>query len=181
MTTNTTESSTDAGVETDPGAEQEVTAREPNDGAEEKLVPVSESIRYRRRAQQAEQKLNELQQMLEQTRGDLGEARRSLDEAERRRRIDALLVESDVIDLEAARLLTEATIEQMDDADVAEAIDDLRRHKPYLFRQRESGGAMSPRPRHGDAAGPADDAAAAALASGNRRDLLRYLRLRRGE
>ncbi len=149
------------------------------DGAEEKLVPVGESIRYRRRAQQAEHKLTELQQMLERSQAELGEARRSLEEAERRRGIDQLLVEADAIDLEAARLLTEAAVAQMDDADVAEVVDDLRRHKPYLFRRTDSVGAMSPRPRRDDG-GPADEAAAMALASGNRRDLLRYLRLRRG-
>ncbi len=150
------------------------------DGAEatEKRVPVSESIRYRRRAQQAEQKLAELQSQLAESRDELTEVRQTLDEVERRGRIDALLVESDVIDLEAARLLTEASLTQMDDADVTDVVDDLRRHKPYLFRRRENEGAMSPRPRAAEG-GAADEAAAAAMASGHRRDLLRYLRLRR--
>lgn len=148
---------------------------------DEKLVPVSESIRYRRRAQAAEQKLNELQAQLTEANDELSEVRDQLTNAERRSRIDQLLVASDAIDIEAARLLTEVAIEQMDEADVAEVIDDLRRHKPYLFRQRGSrgNGSLSPRPRPQGIGDSTDEAAAAASATGDRRDLLRYLRLRR--
>ena len=96
---------------------------------------------------------------------------------ERRQRIDQLLIEADAVDLEAARLLTEHAVAQMDDADVAEAVADLRRHKPYLFRRVSEGvGSMSPRIRDG---GAVDEAADAAMRSGDRRDLLRYLRMRR--
>lgn len=150
------------------------------DRPDEKLVPVSESIRYRRRAQSAEQKLAGLEAELHEARGQLDAAREQITLAERRRQIDQGLIEADAIDLEAARLLTEAAIEQMDDAEVSEVIDDLRRHKPYLFRRREGRGhgSLSPRVRQG-AGHAADEAAAAAAASGDRRDLLRYLRIRR--
>ena len=154
----------------------------PDDAAEagsEKLVPVGESIRYRRRAQAAEQKLHALQQHFDELQQDLARTRGDLESVERRQRIDQLLIESEAIDLEAARLLTESALEQMDDADVAEAVEELRSRKPYLFRRRGSalGGGMSPRPRHGN--GQLDDAASCAATSGDRRDLLRYLRLRR--
>lgn len=159
-------------------------ATEPDDGAEgandaaEKMVPVGESIRYRRRAQAAEQKLSAMQGQLDQLQAELTESREALVQAEQRRRIDQLLTEAEAIDLPAARLLTEAAIEQMSDGDVAEAVSDLRRHKPYLFRHRGArGGSLSPRPRHGH--GQVDEAAAEAASSGDRRDLLRYLRLRR--
>ncbi len=143
-----------------------------------KLVPVTESIRYRRRAQQAERKLEELQAQCGRLNTALTETREALDAAERRRQIDELLVEAEAIDLEAARLLTMAALEQMDQGELAEVVDDLRRHKPYLFRRHDaSGGGMSPRPR--PAPSGADAAAEAAAATGDRRDLLRYLRLRR--
>lgn len=150
---------------------------------EPRLVPVTESIRYRRRAQAAEQQLADLRTQFEDARQELDEARRRLDETERRRRIDQLLVESDAIDLDAARLLTEAAVETMDDADVDEAVTELRRTKPYLFAgspgvSGSSGGTMSPRPRSG-MRGDVENAAEAAASSGNRRDLLRYLRMRR--
>ncbi|MBI1373915.1 MAG: hypothetical protein GC159_14425 [Phycisphaera sp.] len=156
------------------------------DGAEagvegsERLVPVSESIRYRRRAQAAEQRLRALQSALDEARASLDETREQLDAAERRRRIDAMLIESEAIDLEAARLLTEAAVAEMDEADVAEAVTELKRRRPYLFRRgaRAGGGTMSPRPRRGGA--DVADAAEAAATTGDRRELLRYLRLRRG-
>jgi len=155
----------------DAGAEQE----------NERLVPVSESIRYRRRAQVAEQRLRELRTEFDSVRESLEETTQQLDAAERRRRIDQMLIESEAIDLEAARLLTEAAIAEMDEADVTEAVSELRRRKPYLFRHggsRGGGGGMSPRPRRGGA--EVDDAAEVAASTGNRRELLRYLRLRRG-
>ncbi|QDU72804.1 hypothetical protein [Mucisphaera calidilacus] len=96
---------------------------------------------------------------------------------ERRAALDALLADSEVVDLEAARLLTEAAVEQMDEADLAMAVEDLRRHRPYLFRCRgvdEGQGVMGEEPEGGPV-----EAARRARASGHRRDLLAYLRLRR--
>lgn len=147
-----------------------------------KLVPVAESIRYRKRAQQAEQRLRELQSQHQQLEGQLELARQTIDAVERRQKIDQMLVESDAVDLEAARLLTELAVEQMDESDVAAAVEELRQRKPYLFRRRHSGGggaSLSPRPRPGNGSGTLDDAAEQASQSGDRRDLLRYLRLRR--
>lgn len=144
-----------------------------------KLVPVTESIRYRRRAQAAEQQLTELRQRYDDLQQSLAEAEFQVALTERRRQIDQMLIESDAIDLEAARLLTEATIEQMDDADVELAVEELRARKPYLFRRSAtcSGGSLSPHPRRNGH--PASEAAEAAAVTGDRRDLLRYLRLRR--
>ena len=112
---------------------------------------------------------------------------------ERRQKIDAQLAEADVSDLEVARLLTEAAVTAMDEPDIALAVTDLRRHKPYLFRDRRavppavgaasggvSGGVMSE--RYSPASDEAEAAAAArAATTGDRRDLLHYLRLRRKE
>lgn len=144
----------------------------------EKLVPVAEAIRYRKRAQQAEQQLEALRGQLDELDTNLKASEETITALERRQRIDALLAEADAVDLDAARLLTEAAVTQMDDADVATAVEDLRRHKPYLFRQtRRSAAAMGP----SDPEDPAvDDAAQCAATTGHRRDLLRYLRLRRG-
>ena len=98
---------------------------------------------------------------------------------ERRQKIDAHLAQSDVVDLEVARLLTEAAVTQMDEPDVALAVKDLRRDKPYLFRDRPSPGAsaMSERFDFDPLHDQADTAARAA--AGDKRALDRYLRLRR--
>lgn len=144
----------------------------------DKLVPVGEAIRYRKRAQTAEQQLGELHDRFAQLQSQLDESQQTITSLERRQKIDALLTDSDAIDLEAARLLTEISVSQMDEPDVSAAVDDLRRQKPYLFRQRRNGhdSAMSPRV---DPPSTQTLAAERAAATGDRRDLLDYLRLRR--
>ncbi len=146
----------------------------------EKLVPVSEAIRYRKRAQTAEQQLEQLNTELGDLRTKLTEADQVITALERRQQVDALLMEADTVDLEAARLLTEQAVLMMDEPDVTMAVKDLKRHKPYLFRRRTEAGssAMAPTietPGHD----PAELAAQDAARTGDRRDLLRYLRVRR--
>ncbi|MFW5682826.1 MAG: hypothetical protein ACOC1G_07460 [Phycisphaeraceae bacterium] len=158
-------------------AESESAVVEPMD---EKLVPVSEAIRYRRRAQQAEQRLRDLEQQLAGLESDLATSRETVDQLERRSRIDALLTEADTVDLDAARLLTEIAVSEMDDPDVKIAVDDLRRHKPYLFTHDASDDASALGPRHDhEDHDPAAFAAEQAVRTGDRRDLLRYLRMKR--
>ncbi len=146
----------------------------------DKLVPVSEAIRYRKRAQAAEQQLEALHGELDTARTRLSEADQTIVGLERQQKVDALLTEADVIDLETARLLTEQAVSTMDEADVELAVKDLRRHKPYLFRRRQSraASAMAPNIDSLDH-NPTEQAAEKATLSGDRRDLLRYLRLRR--
>ena len=146
----------------------------------DRLVPVTEAIRYRKRAQAAEQQLAGLQAQLDQTQQRFEQAEQTINSLERRQRIDALLTEADAIDIEAARLLTEAAVQMMDKPDVAEAVADLRRHKPYLFHPDSSsadGLALAPQIEGLD--DPLAQAAEQAQQSGDRRDLLRYLRFRR--
>lgn len=148
--------------------------------AGDKLVPVSEAIRYRKRAQTAEQQIDQLNERLREVGARLDEAHKTIDGLERRAQVDALLLEADAVDLETTRLLTERAVKEMQEPDVKRAVEDLRRHKPYLFRGRTDHGpsAMSPSVQdHGH--DPAEVAAQDAARSGDRRDLLRYLRLRR--
>jgi chromosome segregation ATPase len=147
---------------------------------QDKLVPVTEAIRYRKRAQAAEQQLGDLQAQLNEAQQRFEQAEQTIDSLERRQRIDALLAEADAIDVDAARLLTEAAVQTMDEPDVAEAVQDLRRHKPYLFHPDSTssdGLALAPQIEGND--DPLAQAAEQAQHSGDRRDLLRYLRLRR--
>lgn len=148
--------------------------------AHERMVPVAEAIRYRKRARAAEQELSTLQSQFDETQQRVEQAEQTIDALERRQRIDALLAEADTIDLDAARLLTEVAVQSMDTPDVTEAVDDLRRHKPYLFRQgAEDPGGLALAPRFDELDDPMAQAAEQAQHSGDRRDLLRYLRLRR--
>jgi len=146
---------------------------------EDKLVPVVESIRYRKRAQQAEQQLESMRAELAALREQYGESQETVTALERRAKIDALLSEADSIDFGAARLLTEAAVSEMDEPDVALAVEDLRRHKPYLFRNDDAVAVSLAAHLPDDGQGDQQQAAQDARASGDRRDLLRYLRLRR--
>jgi hypothetical protein len=179
LTVETMDSATGSASEPAVAGEAEAAVQETETGPSERLVPVSESIRYRRRAQAAEQQLTDLQRQLGEASQALQETREQLEAAERRQRIDQLLIESEAIDLEAARLLTEAAVSQMDEADVADAVAELRQRKPYLFRNRRSVGGMGARGTGGTHL-QLDEAARQASFSGDRRDLLRYLRMRRG-
>lgn len=100
----------------------------------------------RDRAQQAEQSAGELRSRLQEAESALALAREALDAAERRHQIDLLLIEQETVDLESSRLLTELALTQMPERDVAMAVGDLRRRKPFLFRSRRrvgAGAAMS--------------------------------------
>ncbi len=145
----------------------------------EKLVPVGEAIRYRKRAQAAEQELAELKGCVQDIHVELEQARQTVKHLERRQKIDDLLVGADTVDVDVARLLTEAAVEMMDQPDIALAIEDLRRQKPYLFRKRRSAAGHMPARVRSKSAHDADEAAERAATTGDRHDLLRYLRLRR--
>lgn len=113
-------------------------------------------------------------------RAELAEARGVIAALERRQKIDALLAESEAVDLEAARLLTEHAVSGMAAPDLALAVSDLRRQRPYLFRRRSEPGALGMGAREVAGVSPLEEAAERAVATGHRRDVLAYLRLRRG-
>ncbi len=142
---------------------------------------VGEAKKYRKRAQAAEQSLDELRRELDEKSAKLTELEKTVSDLERAGRVDQLLIEAEAVDLESARLLTTMAIEQMDEPDVELAVTELKRRKPYLFRARSrASSAMSARPEHATPAREAaDHAAGEAYATGNRADLLRYLRLKR--
>ncbi len=159
------------------------TAPEASDAAEqgEKLVPVSEAKRYRKRAQAAETILADLQGELEEKKTEVLEQQQVISDLQHRQQIDELLIEANAMDLETARLLTELAIQEMAEPSIEQAVDELQRRKPFLFRRAApASGALSPR-EEGNA--PLERrlglAAAEACATGHRQDLLRYLRLRR--
>ena len=161
----------------------EASELEVNDGGDgnERLVPVAEAIRYRKRAQAAETQLTDTKGHLQDLKAELEQAKRAIDQLDRRQQIDVMLADADAVDMEVARLLTEAAVEMMEDADIELAVNDLRRQKPYLFRRNQgSGGAgsMSAHVRTGVVSG-VDQVKQQAKSSGDRRDLLRYLRMKR--
>lgn len=146
---------------------------------------ISDELEWRRRALQAEERLREVTDKLSACEASLKEVREALDASERRRAIERELAEADAVDLETALLLTEAAVSSMEEPDVAWAVADLKRRKPFLFRGGAArvGGAsvMSGAAGNGSGAPTAlHEAASAARGSGDRAELLRYLKLKRG-
>ena len=164
-----------------PEGEVKSTEETPDDSSPH-LVPVSEAKKYRKRAQAAEKILEDLKEELSSKDALLKEHEKTIGALERSSRIDELLLEADTIDLEAARLLTEMAVSELEDEDVEQAVEELRRQKPYLFHRRSrQAGVLSPHSGMGEASqnDSLRHAVAEAGATGSRADLLRYLRLKR--
>jgi chromosome segregation ATPase len=156
---------------------------EATDAPSRTVNAVAEAKRYRKRAQAAEKSLEEVRTDLAAREKTIAQHQQTIATLERRVAIDSALLEAKAIDLDAARLLAEAGMSNRTDADVKRIVSELRRCKPHLFRTPTRGvgaGALSPKPDNASLQGQAIDRAAAdAVATGHRRDLLRYLRLRR--
>ncbi len=168
--------------------------------AASKLVPVGESIRYRRRAQQAESRCEELEQQLEELQSQMerrsdelaaAESQRDetlsrLTETDNARRVERRLAAAGVTDFETAGLLLSRRVdltEELDDEALDRRVEQLLLDKPFLRSTAAAGAALPPvsaSPRAGDAAaGQLAHAAERAAQTGNRRDVADYLRLRR--
>tara|TARA_R110002073_G_scaffold118918_1_gene258708 strand:+ start:630693 stop:631211 length:519 start_codon:yes stop_codon:yes gene_type:complete len=147
-------------------------------------VMVSEEVIWKARAEEAEEKLAVSEAQVQALEMDLASANQAVQMVERRGEIDRELTSAKAIDLETARLLTEAAIDGMDAPDVSVAVRELCDRKPFLFACKRQGShegvAMGPVAVRGQ-----DDEletmASSARSSGDRSELLRYLRVRRGQ
>ena len=163
----------------------------------DRLVPVAESIRYRRRAQRAETKLTQFEQQLADAQAQLDgrleqlaaaeaqrdELRTRLDLAATHASAERMLRQAGVADVETAMALLEKRTDLAvapDAGQLEQEIQRLLQDKPILLADppRLPGKTASARLA---ASGPARLARAAtrAAVSGSRRDVAEYLRLRR--
>ena len=149
---------------------------------------VAEARRYRKRAQVAEKSLEELKINLAEREKTIGQQKQAIDDLQRRQTIDQALIEADSIDLETTRVLIETSLSEIDqpkESDVAHAVQEIRRRKPFLFRggMRSGKAGVGALSANGVQSTPEvtslERAATHAVNTGKRADLLRYLRLRR--
>lgn len=149
-------------------------------------VGISEDVIWKSRAQDAEEKVEDLEGRVAELEASLVSANDAVKMVERRGEIDRELVSAKAVDLETARLLTEAAIGGMAAPDVAAAVRELCDRKPFLFACKKHGKRVG----DGVAMGPAsvrrgeeelESMASSARVSGDRSELLRYLRVRRGQ
>jgi len=149
-----------------------------------RLVPVSESIRYRRRAQVAEKQNEALSEELAQAKSEAAKAGEELSRARTERELMGKLSAAGAMDLEAAVVLAKARLEASEGAEVDKVVEALRKEKGYLFggageaghSARKTAGAKD---RVSSNQTVLERAAKRAAATGRRADLQEYLKLRR--
>lgn len=136
---------------------------------------------WRGRALAAEGKIADLEASLTQLKSELLSARQTLEAFQRRREIEQQIIDAKASDVETAMLLVEQTLAKKSDLDVAGAVAEIRSRKPHLFESvyPKATGFMAP----GSVAAPITPAQAALKAAqdrrGERKSLLKYLRLKR--
>jgi hypothetical protein len=148
-----------------------------------KVVPVGESIRYRRRAQSAEKKAEELAERLTQANERIARMSEDLDSLQLDQKLARKLTAAGVIDLEAAVLIAKTKLADEAEVDVDGCVERLKNERHYLFRLSQE--AVTPRKTAGAKERVArgqtalERAAARAARTGRRTDLQEYLKLRR--
>ena len=149
-----------------------------------KLVPVSESIRYRKRAQSAEKQVEMLAEQLSQAKAEAVQMSGQLNEIKCDQELAGKLTAAGVVDLETALLLSKARIAKSENLSPEECVGQLKKEKQYLFATAEanSSGALKTagaKERIVSSQSILEKAACRAAETGSRADLQEYLKLRR--
>lgn len=151
-----------------------------------KLVPVAESIRYRKRAQAAENKNKELSQALAQAKSEASQIAEQLNESQSEQQLMRKLTAAGTIDIEAAVALAKSRLKDSSETDVDGVVEQLKAEKRYLFANRESEAigmtaqkTAGVKDRIATGRNTLERAAKKAATTGNRVDLQHYLKLRR--
>ena len=168
-------------IETQDILSEDITPASDNDNA--RLVPVAESIRYRKRAQSAEKKIESLTEQLAQANSQTAELSEQLSDIQIEQKLTRHLAAAGAVDLETAVLITRARMQDKDDADVTGVIEQLKKEKQYLFVSSNPGvtptKTAGARDRVTNNQTLLERAAKKAATTGNRTDLHEYLKLRR--
>ena len=146
--------------------------------ADDRPDVVREEGDWRKRALAAEARVEQLEGRITALEGEVAEAAESASAAALGRELDRALIEAGVLDLDAARLLAERGFEGVDPTDLAGVAGALRRERPWLFSSAGFGSAaMAGETTAGNTA--LSEAHDTARCSGDRRQVLRYLRVKR--
>ncbi|OQA00872.1 MAG: hypothetical protein BWY69_01540 [Planctomycetes bacterium ADurb.Bin401] len=161
----------------------EINGSEEQEQRNEKLVDVSEAIRYRKRAQLAEQKKTILEQELADRNSEIEKLNKNLAQMNVERQLIEKLVWAGVSDLEGALIIGKNRIEQNSKATASEVVEQLKKEKSYLFNDARtvtaSGKTSGVKDKLSGTKGVLERAAKKAAQSGSRTDLQEYLRARR--
>ena len=148
-----------------------------------KMVPVAESIRYRKRAQSAEKKIEALTEQLTQAQQQSAELSDQLNDVRAEQELMRKVISAGAVDVESAVLLAKARMQEKADSDADAVIEQLKKEKQYLFERSEgsltAAKTAAAKERGAGVHAVLERAAKKAAATGNRTDLHEYLKLRR--
>jgi len=168
-------------IETQEVLSEDITGASANDNM--KLVPVTESIRYRKRAQSAEKRVEALTEQLAEAKSQVTTMSEQLSNIQVEQKLTRKLAAAGTVDLETAVLLAKARMEGQTEADLDGVIEQLKKEKQYLFGSvsgavtaKKTAGAKE---RMTNNQTVLERAAKKAATTGNRTDLQEYLKLRR--
>jgi hypothetical protein len=171
-------------IETQEVLSEDITGASDNDNT--KLVPVAESIRYRKRAQSAEKKVEDLTEQLAQAKSQVTKISERLSDIEAEQKLTSKLAAAGSVDLETAVLLAKARMEGQTNADLDSVVKQLKKEKQYLFggttatvTAKKTAGAKESAYGGTNNQTVLERAAKKAATTGNRTDLQEYLKLRR--
>lgn len=148
-----------------------------------KLVPVSESIRHRKRAQRAEKKIEALAEQLAEAKAEAKKMAEQLSSIQVEQNLVSELAAAGTVDLETAVLIAKARMEGESEVDIDSIIRQLKKEKQYLFasasRTVTATKTAGAKERMEGSQTVLERAAKKAATTGNRTDLQEYLKLRR--
>ena len=157
----------------------------------DQFVPVSEAIKYRKRAQAAEQRVEQLAETLEAHEQEAKRLEGHFAEVRLENELTQRLAKAGVNDLEVALLLAKESLKssagqdgQRQEADMGQVVKSIRDERPYLFAGEETSLFSVPtaglhRPQSRGSAAVLSRQAEKVMQSGSRQDMQEYLRLRR--
>ena len=114
-------------IETQEVLSEDITGASDSDSM--KLVPVAESIRYRKRAQSAEKKIEVLTEQLAEANAQTAQMSEQLSNIQSEQKLVRKLTAAGTVDLEAAVLIVRARAQDQDEADLDGVIEQLKREK----------------------------------------------------
>jgi hypothetical protein len=148
-----------------------------------KLVPVAESIRYRKRAQSAEKQIESLTEQLAGARQQTEQLNVQLSDIQTERKLMHKLIVAGAVDIESAVLLAKARMKEGADAEPDDVIEQLKKEKQFLFGGSDEVATATKtagvKERSTNVHTILERAAKKAATTGNRTDLHEYLKLRR--
>lgn len=173
------------------GTEEEKSVADPR--IQDQFVPVSEAIKYRKRAQAAEQRVEQLTETLEAHEQETKRLEDHFEEVRLENELTQRLAKAGVNDLEVALLLAKQSLKsasdqdqngERQDADIHQIVNSIRQERPYLFAGEESSLFAVPtaglhRQQSQGSAAVLSKQAQKVMQSGSRKDMQEYLRLRR--